>query len=240
MYMDSNLRIEAVSSFFGQPIKMYDRNRLTRPSDIFFFDTFLLHNLSGRSKAYMEHFIDEKCFFDPKYDFDFTNLSDTSMCCRGDECYERPKGWYRIALKVKGKYLDGDAWLGTNGWRSNSVPGEWPVSYHGTNLEGAKGIIKSHYIPGHRAVYGRGIYSTPCLSTAEISYAKSFTSQTTGKTYKVILQNRINPEKRVICSNSKYWLIPVNEGKSAEEEKEIVESSIRAYGILIKEINAGG
>lgn len=239
MYMDSNLRIEAVSSFLGQPIKMYDGNSCWGPSHRLSVEIFHLHNLTGRRPAYMELFIDEKCFFDPRYDFDFTNLSDTSMCWRGDEPYVRPRGWYRMALKVKGKYPDGDAWLGTNGWRSNSVPGEWPASYHGTTLKGAKGIINSHYIPGPRASYGRGIYSTPDLSIAEKNYAKSFTSQTTGKTYKVILQNRINPEKRKICSYPKFWLIPVDQWESAEKEKEIAESSIRPYGILIKEINAG-
>lgn len=235
--MDSNLRIEAVSSCLGQPFKMYGGDSYTLSNGLS-PDTFHLHYLTGRRMAYGENFIDVKCFFDPKYDFDFTNLSDTSMCWRGDERYVRPKGWYRIALKVKGKYPDGDAWLGTNGWRSNSVPGEWPVSYHGTTLEGAKGIVINHYIPGPRMLYGRGIYSTPNLSIAEKYYAKSFTSQTTGKTYKVIMQNRINPKKRVFCPFNEYWLICVNDSQSAEQ-KETVESSIRPYGILIKEINAG-
>uniref|UniRef100_A0A096MCF3 PARP catalytic domain-containing protein n=1 Tax=Poecilia formosa TaxID=48698 RepID=A0A096MCF3_POEFO len=179
-----------------------------------------------------EFFIDEKEFFDPDYDFDFTNLSDSADCMRGNETYERPKGWYRMALKVKGKYPEGDAWLGTNGWRSNSVPGEWPVSYHGTGLEGERGIISSHYKAGDGQVYGRGIYSTPELHEAE-KYSKTFTSGSTGKTYTVIMQNRINPKKRQICD--KYWLIPVPEGTSADEEKRIVESSIRPYGVLIKE-----
>ena len=93
---------------------------------------------------------------------------------RGDELYERPKGWYRMALKVKGKYPDGDTWLGTKGWRRHSVPGEWPVSYHGTSLDGAKGIIRSHYKAGDRSAYGRGIYSTPDIHVAERErYAKS-------------------------------------------------------------------
>lgn len=57
-------------------------------------------------------------FFDPEYDS--TDLSDSAECARGDELYERPKGWYRMALKVKDKYPDGDTWLGDNGWRSHS------------------------------------------------------------------------------------------------------------------------
>ncbi|XP_051246431.1 aspartate and glycine-rich protein-like [Dicentrarchus labrax] len=142
-----------------------------------------------------------------------------------------------MALRVKGKYPDGDTWLGPDGWRSHSVPGEWPVSYHGTSLDGAKGIIRSHYSAGDRAMYGRGIYSTPDIHVAEREeYAKTFTSESTGKSYKVILQNRINPEKREICQRDDYWLIPVHEGTSAKEEKKIMESSIRPYGILIKKL----
>ncbi|XP_073319758.1 uncharacterized protein [Pagrus major] len=205
------------------------RDRVT----VSFAPTFLKeHN------AYVkEFFIDLKEFFDPKYDYDFTNLSDSSECTRGDELYERPKGWYRMALKVKGKYPDGDTWLGTKGWRSHSVPGEWPVSYHGTSLKGAKGIIRSYYKAGDGSVHGRGIYSTPDIYVAERErYAKTFTSKTTGKCYKVILQNRINPENREICSKSDYWLIRVHKRASAKEERQIVESSIRPYGILIKEL----
>ena len=184
-----------------------------------------------------EFFIDLKEFFDPKYDYDFTDLSDSSECMRGGEIYKRPKGWYRLALKVKGKYPDGDTWLGTRGWRNHSVPGEWPVSYHGTSLKGAKGIIKSHYSAGDGDLYGRGIYSTPDIHVAEREeYAKTFTSKTTGKSYKVILQNRINPENIETCKRSDYWLIPVHKRASAKEERQIVESSIRPYGILIKEL----
>lgn len=69
-------------------------------------------------------------------------------CMRGDEPYRRPYGWMRFALKVLNKYPDGNAWLGPDGWRSHSMPGEWPVSYHGTGLQEAKGIIQSYYQTG--------------------------------------------------------------------------------------------
>ncbi|KAK5855331.1 hypothetical protein PBY51_005438 [Eleginops maclovinus] len=119
---------------------------------------------------------------------------------RGDQLYERPKGWYRMALKVKVKYPDGDAWLGTKGWSSHSVPGERPVSYQGTSLDRARGIIKTHYIAGARAKYGRGVYSTPDIHVArKDNYSRIFISKKTGKRYKVILQNRINPDIRHIC-----------------------------------------
>ncbi|KAI4885091.1 hypothetical protein NFI96_009463 [Prochilodus magdalenae] len=64
---------------------------------------------------------------------------------------------------------------------------------------------------------------------------KTFKSKTDGKQYKVVMQNRINPQRRVFTEEEDYWLIPVPEGTTAEQEKEIVEASIRPYGILIKE-----
>ncbi|XP_068567592.1 uncharacterized protein [Cebidichthys violaceus] len=239
MYMDSNLKAEVISSLFGQNVTPFDRKRCQTTANILSVDDFHLHNLIGKQQACAEDFfINAEKFFDSAYDCDFTDLSDSAECTRGDELYERPKGWYRMALKVKGRYPDGDAWLGTKAWRSHSVPGEWPVSYHGTSLDGVKGIIRSNYTAGGRALYGRGIYSTPDIHVAEREdYAKTFTSETTGKSYKVILQNRINPEKREICRRSDYWLIPVPKGASAAVEKQIVESSIRPYGILIKELN---
>ncbi|XP_068566665.1 uncharacterized protein [Cebidichthys violaceus] len=237
MYMDSNLKAEVLSSILGQIVKPYDKNLCKTKDNTLSVDDFHLHNLIGRQHG-KQFFIDGKNFFDSAYDYDFTDLSDSAECTRGEELYQRPKGWYRMALKVKGRYPDGDAWLGTKGWRSHSVPGEWPVSYHGTSLDGVKGIIRSNYTAGGRALYGRGIYSTPDIHVAEREdYAKTFTSETTGKSYKVILQNRINPEKREICQRSDYWLIPVPKGASAAVEKQIVESSIRPYGILIKELN---
>lgn len=238
MYLDSNLKIEVISSLFGKTLQLYDHTH-GKTVDVLSVADFFYNTIIRKRQAYVEEFfINEEQFFDPQFDFDFSNLSDSSECRRGDELYERPKGWYRMALKVGGKYPDGDTWLGTGGWRNHSVPGEWPVSYHGTSLDGAKGIIRSHYKAGNGQVYGRGIYSTPDIHVAEKEqFAKTFTSKTTGKSYKVILQNRINPKKRMICWTSDYWLIRVDEGTSDKEERQIVESSIRPYGILIKEIN---
>lgn len=142
-----------------------------------------------------------------------------------------------MGLKVLDKYPDGNKWLGTNNWRRKSVPGEWPVSYHGTSVNGAKGIIQSSFRAGDRALYGRGIYSTPKLHIAEEgNHARTFQSEKTGKTYRAVIQNRINPEKRELCEKEDYWLVPVPEGTSAEEERKIVESSIRPYGILVQEL----
>ncbi|KAI4884838.1 hypothetical protein NFI96_000559 [Prochilodus magdalenae] len=185
-----------------------------------------------------ELFVDLDEFLDPRYDYDFRRGSDSSECSRGGEPYSRPWGWYRFALKVRNKYPDGNAWLGSDGWRSHSSPGEWPVSFHGTSIDGARGITRSHYTAGAGQVHGRGIYSTPNIKVAlGYTFTKTFKSRTTGKTYSVIMQNRINPGKRVITGVKDYWLIPVPQGTPAAEEKRIVEESIRPYGILIKEIS---
>ncbi|XP_063068763.1 uncharacterized protein LOC134460246 [Engraulis encrasicolus] len=182
----------------------------------------------------------EEEFFDPKYDFDFRDLSDSdSECERGGEPYKRPFGWNRIALRVWGKYYWND-WLGggKREWRNESVDGEWPVAYHGTTFGGAKGIIQEGFKAGPRAKYGRGVYCTPYINVAERKgYTKTFTSLKSGKTYKIALQSRINPEYRQICDEEKkYWLIPVPEGTSAEEERDIVDNALRPYGILFKKI----
>ncbi|CAG8830825.1 22849_t:CDS:1, partial [Cetraspora pellucida] len=49
----------------------------------------------------------------PRYDYDFTNINDIGVTfMRGDILYKRPCGWKRIALKVNGKYDNGnDKWL---------------------------------------------------------------------------------------------------------------------------------
>ncbi|XP_073708640.1 uncharacterized protein [Garra rufa] len=182
-----------------------------------------------------EMFVNMDEFFDPPFDYDFRYTSDNSICMRGNERYKRPCGWYRFALKVLNKYPDGNTWLGTDGWRSHSMAGEWPVSYHGTSVEGATGIIKSHYTAGPGQLYGRGIYSTYDIDQAS-GYSREFTSKKNGKKYRVLLQNRINPEKRKVCDRPDYWLIEVPEGTSPAVEKEIVEKSIRPYGILLKEV----
>ncbi|KAK9976759.1 hypothetical protein ABG768_021962 [Culter alburnus] len=183
-----------------------------------------------------ELFVDIDNFLDPRFDYDFTDLTDDSTCMRGNEPYKRPCGWKRIAIKVLDKYPDGNAWLGSDGWRSYSVDGEWPVSYHGTGMNSAKAIIESHYVPGSGQRYGRGIYSTYDIIEAT-GYSHDVKCKETGKTYKVLLQNRINPKMRKVCTRQDYWLIEVPEGITSDEQiAEIVEKSIRPYGILFKEV----
>ncbi|XDG06096.1 hypothetical protein ABKA04_005711 [Annulohypoxylon sp. FPYF3050] len=126
-------------------------------------------------------------FIDPQYNFDFTDVNDAGRSFfRGKEEYKRPCGWRRYALNVAGKY-DSDVWLG-----SSNVPGEWPVSYHGTSMYNAEEISETSYdlSKGKRFAFGKGIYSTPDHNIAEL-YASEFTCE--GRRYKVILQNRVHP-----------------------------------------------
>ncbi len=47
------------------------------------------------------------------------------------------------------------------------------------------------------------------------------------------MQNRINPQKREI-KDKNIWLVPIPEGAPAA--KEMVKSSIRPYGLLLKTV----
>ncbi|XP_071315102.1 uncharacterized protein [Trachinotus anak] len=181
--------------------------------------------------------INEEEFFDPKYDYDFTDLKDTETYYRGGEVYERPCGWKRYGLKVLDKYPDGNSWLGERGCctSTDSKPGEWPVSYHGTSKKGAQGIIITKFEAGPRQLYGRGIYSTPYMSEA-LQFTKTFTSSSTGARYQVVLQNRVNPKYREKHNNDKYWLVPIPEGLSKDQEEEIAEKAIRPYALLLKRL----
>lgn len=143
-------------------------------------------------------------------------------------------------------YEDGDAWLGTDAQA-------WPVSYHGHKMDGSLGIILAHKgEPGEEPVWfleaaaaaaaaaagntkGRGVYSTPDIRLAE-TYCQTFTSKEDGKTYKVVLQNRINPRKRVQCQREGVWLVYVPEDSTHLQTINIVQNALRPYGLLLKQV----
>lgn len=148
-----------------------------------------------------------------------------------------------MALRVTQRYDDGDGWLGTG----NDA---WPVSYHGHNMDGSLGIILTRdgklddepsFLDAAAAslvtpeTRGRGVYSTPDVKMAE-KYCKKFKSKVDGKTYQVVLQNRINPKKRVKCQRDNVWLVYVPEGCNDVKTRAIVQESIRPYGLLLKTV----
>ena len=161
---------------------------------------------------------------DPPYNFDFTNLTDDGKSYkRGGYAYHRPYGWKRVALNVKDKYA-GVEWLGgiSGRGRTSSERGEWPVSYHGTEKKLAEKIAFENYDlkKGKRFKYGRGIYSTPDPSIAEL-YATEF--EYGKERFKVIIQNRVNMQDTKFVAASKFF---VTES----------EDNIRPYGILFKKV----
>ncbi|CAG8626979.1 9214_t:CDS:1 [Paraglomus brasilianum] len=159
---------------------------------------------------------------DSKYDYDFTHIRDVGVTyMRGNVQYRRPCGWKRFALKVTGKYDNGNnAWLGID-------KTAWPVSYHGTAKYNTKSISEEGYqlTKGKRFAFGRGVYSTPDVNLAE-RYATEF--QFDDKKYVIVIQNRVNPKNLVKITTTaeagvgEYWI-----AKGGED--------VRPYGICIKE-----
>jgi len=110
---------------------------------------------------------------------------------------------------------------GSNTWLgSSNKSGEWPVSYHGTGYHNCLSIADEGFklAKGIRFAYGRGIYSTPNIETAEM-YAKEFSKN--GHRYKVVIQSRVNPVN--LEKFGDYWVSPRDE-------------DMRPYGICIKRI----
>ncbi|RIA83899.1 hypothetical protein C1645_880250 [Glomus cerebriforme] len=163
----------------------------------------------------------------PEYDYDFTNVKDDGKTfMRGNSEYKRPCGWKRIALNVLHKYGD-NVWLGVGARRlsTNSIQDEWPVSYHGTAKHNCNSIADEGYLlcKGKRFAFGHGIYSTPNIEVAS-KYAAKFNFE--DGNYKVVIQNRVNPNNLVKISKEEtrvgdYWISP--DGKD-----------LRPYGICIK------
>ena len=162
---------------------------------------------------------------DPLYDYDFSEIKDDGTAYfRGGKQYYRPYGWERFALKVRGKFED-DVWLGKQGIRTNSSPGEWPVSYHGTGVGASGSIAQDGYdlSKGKRFRYGHGVYSTPSIKVAA-KYAQSFTHD--GVKYQLVFQNRVSKQGLVEVPATdtcvgEYWVQPNDE-------------LIRPYGVCVR------
>lgn len=161
----------------------------------------------------------------PSFDYDFTNVTDGSTkFYRGQFVYTRPCGWQRKAMKVIGQYRD-DRWLGGGGIRTDTTPGEWPVSYHSSAVspEGNIAEVGSQLSRGKPFTYDHGIFSTP-LATVAAKFAPTFDYR--GQKYQVIFQNRINPAtlQQVNPGGAElYWASP-------EEE------DVRPYNICLKRV----
>lgn len=157
----------------------------------------------------------------------------------------RPCGWNRVALRVTGRYPDGDGWLGTG-------PSAWPVSYSGHYMDGSLGVIltrradggedeepqfleaaASHVLSGETR--GRGVYSTPDVRLAE-RFCCRFRSKVDGATYAVLLQNRVHPEQRQKCQREAVWLLYIPERSNDVQARLAVQAAVRPYGVLLKKL----
>ncbi|CAJ0943619.1 unnamed protein product, partial [Mesorhabditis belari] len=142
-------------------------------------------------------------------------VSEKRPFSRGGALYTRPLGSKRYALAVLDKYGD-NVWLGTLRQSANSsIDGEWPVAYHGTTDPRAAEIVRSGGLElfiqkllgkGTRFAFGHGIYCTPDPKTA-LAYASTY--QHDGKTYKLIVQARVDPSRREIVPKSKHVAVLV-------------------------------
>ncbi|EFA86483.1 ubiquitin domain-containing protein [Heterostelium album PN500] len=159
------------------------------------------------------------------YNYDFRGIvADGQVYYRGGQRYERPVGYMRYAINVLDQYLGGNQWLGVKGRPSEtqSAPGEWIVSYHGTTTDEFGSMSNDGYriSKSEKKDFNQGIYSTPSIKLAE-RFAQKF--QFDGAQYLVILQNRVNPNTVEKLGNGTYYLSPN-------------ENDVIPYGICIKKI----
>jgi len=172
--------------------------------------------------------------FDFRFNQDFRKRAVAPPATRGGVMYQEPVGWKKFAVRVKGRYDEGNnTWLCLDGRN-----GEWAVAYHGTNYTCIPGILSSGLRAGARQVYkdgkdartgekiGAGVYCTPEIDAAK-SYAPGVPFE--GKKLRFVFQCRVRPEairrchdeeiKRGACGT--YWVI--NDPKD-----------IRPYGVLVQ------
>eukprot|EP01062_Namystynia_karyoxenos_P029237 TRINITY_DN21_c0_g2_i1.p1 TRINITY_DN21_c0_g2~~TRINITY_DN21_c0_g2_i1.p1 ORF type:complete len:566 (+),score=126.37 TRINITY_DN21_c0_g2_i1:82-1698(+) len=145
---------------------------------------------------------------DAKYDYDWTHKADTQK--RGGRDYHQPRGYTGHAIRVLGKYDQGNNdWLMMDG-----RPREWAVAFHATKREGLTGVAESEWAlrPGSGQAYedkcGKGIYCTPCMPKAE-GYT-GVTVETTQGAVKVnvAFQCRVKPSAIKVASVTRaYWVI---------------------------------
>ena len=160
---------------------------------------------------------------DSNFDYEY-NKGEESGFMRGGRPFNRPDGWRKIALKIKGKY-ENDVWFGP-GKREDekqSLDGEWPISYHGPkNHNTIASIINNGYdiSKNTRSNHGKGIYSSPDPATAE-GFAETFMHG--GKKIKVLIMNRLHMNFTKVANGGTFF-VTTN------------DRMIRPIAVLIKEV----
>ncbi|KAM3139650.1 hypothetical protein pb186bvf_008295 [Paramecium bursaria] len=183
--------------------------------------------------------------FDPKYNMEWINFPEYEL--RGppkDQIkYFFPKGWKGYALKVQGRYDNGnDDWL-----LMNSNPSQWHIMYHGTTNLGCKGIKQTGFIAGAGQAFsnhtdirfnktiGVGIYFSNHIEVAE-QYCRQ-TTVIDNHHYKVVFMSRVRPTS--LKQARKQSDIPGKQGNLDWDNDYFVVNKpedIRPYRILLKKI----
>ena len=149
---------------------------------------------------------------------------------RGGKIYNPPFDYIGHGLRVLNEYDNDNTWIG-----NKNIVGEWPVAYHGTNLNAAVSILVNGLRKGNRQAYkddininkksifgeksiGEGVYLTPKFEIAD-----HYSAPING--YKCVLMCRVNPNKiRIPQNRNDYWILNGN------------FNEIRPYRLLIKKL----
>jgi len=148
--------------------------------------------------------------------------------------YHQPSGWTRYGLKVLGKY-DSDTWLHPFG-----DPGNWYRAFHGTGRAGdstasrqaAHSIVDTGFEPSKSGKIGPGVYVSPFIDYVQGYGGKVHVDTTNGcKQFLFALQVAVEPGSIMRedyprgGGDNQEWTAPPN--------------SVRPYGLLIKDTQAG-
>jgi len=170
------------------------------------------------------HFALDENSFDPKWHRDFYDGGPVGEK-RANFNYYPPKGWFRYALKVSGKYAD-ENWLAFDG-----RVGEWAVAYHGTPASNCKSISNLKSYLDKVTQFGTGVYCSPFVDEAEKYCTNTGTpdclfeieTKDEGKVkFKMAFMCRVDPTK-ITQHSPTVWTVP-----SAND--------IRPYGVLLKRV----
>jgi hypothetical protein len=145
--------------------------------------------------------------------------------------------------------MEGARWLGSSG----TDPLEWCVAYHGTSAAVAKHIAREGLRAGggsdpnvevkNGAVFGRGVYCTPNVFTAE-QYAEEVKVETDSEPifFQIIFQCRVHGPGRSsyeeAVSDGGFFKVGLQDPSSYAKDYWIVpkEADVRPYAILMRQI----
>jgi hypothetical protein len=183
---------------------------------------------------------------DPRWNRDFSDPSQVvKNTQRAGFPYYPPEGWMRFGLNVSGRFDDGD-----DTWLSHSNrSGEWAVAYHGTSYRNVKGILTEALCSGPNNAYGKGIYCTPLVVTAE-RYAKDTIKVKTKegeKEYQYVFMCCVNVMnvcecEEEPCPNAENPEYTLHVTRNRTDQYRFVNENngeyenIRAYGLLVREV----